>query len=502
LSEDQDIRQLLREGVEAARAGDKATARDRFEQVTELDESNEQAWFRLAAVVESDDERRVCLENVLHINPENERARQILDRLDARRQEASAGEEIIPGVPRRQFMLIAGGGGLAVVVLIVVILMLVISNGNRDAANQAATQAVLDSTTMAIAQTTDAAATQAAQEVIPTATRVSELPTEIPATETATATPAEVGLPPPPGDVRGRIVAWGGRDVLSNGALEPRLYQLQNSGEFSLISDDLGRDVRFAGSPDRVVYTRYFPSTFDFGLEAVNVNGTQVQFIQTLSMAIKAEQPDACSVANRVVFTGVPQGAAIDLSFDTETARQVFIIDLDVAAENTEGGSGIIQITNDDATYNYPTFSSDCSRVAVVRDDANSANAGADIYIIDVATRTLSAVTTDLTTFVETTPRWSPDGTQVIFAAASANDPANHDIVLVNADGSGVPSVLARTPADDILPVISPDGQYLAYSSNQENVYNIYISPLFDEQVWQLTNADDDVFVGGWMQDN
>ena len=132
MSEGQDIRQLLREGVEAARAGDKATARDLFEQVTELDESNEQAWFRLAAVVESDEERRVCLENVLHINPDNERAQQILDRLVARQEEASAGDDVIPGVSRSQFMLIAGGGGLAVIVLIVIILMaLVISNNNQ-----------------------------------------------------------------------------------------------------------------------------------------------------------------------------------------------------------------------------------------------------------------------------------------------------------------------------------------------------------------------------------
>ena len=502
MSESQDIRQLLREGVEAARAGDKAAARDLFEQVTELDESNEQAWFRLAAVVESDEERRVCLENVLHINPDNERARQILDRLDARQKQASGSDDVIPGVSRSQFTLIAGGGALVVIVLIAIVLILVASNNNQQAGEQRATQAIIDMTGAAVAEVTDVAATQAAQEVIATATRVSELPTEIPATETATATATEFRLPLPPGDVGGNIVAWGGRDVLSNDALEPRLYRLQDGGQFSVIGSELGRDVRFAGNANRIVYTRYFPSTFDFGLEAVNVNGTQTQFIQTISMAIGAEQPDACAVANRVVFTGVPEEGPTNLSFDTEPARQVFIVDLDRAAENSEDVSAIIRITNDEATYSYPAFSPDCNRVVVVRDDANSANAGADIYVIDVATRTVSAVTTDLTTFIETTPRWSPDGTQVIFAAAPETDPENHDIVLRNADGSGIPTLLARTPADDILPVISPDGQYLAYSSNQENVYNIYISPLFDEQVWQLTNDNDDVFVGGWMPEN
>ena len=502
MSEDQDIRQLLREGIEAARAGDKATARDRFEQVTELDESNEQAWFRLAAVVESDEERQVCLENVLHINPDNERARQILDRLEARQEEASSGDDIIPGVSRSQLMLIAGGGGLVVVVLLILVLVLVGNSNSQRAAEEQATQDSINATNVAFAQETEVAATQAAQEVLPTATRVSELPTEIPATETPTATPTEIRLPFPPADVRGSLVGWGGRDVLSNDALEPRLYRIQDAGEFSLISSDLGRDVRFANSSSRVIYTRYFPATFDFGIEAVNINGTQAEFIETISIAIKAEQPDACSVANRVVFTGVPEGGPTDSSFDIDPPRQVFIIDLDVAAENVEGNTGIIRLTNDEATYSYPAFSPDCNRVAVVRDDVNSAQAGADVYVIDVATRTLLAVTTDLTTFVETTPRWSPDGNQLIFAAAQANDQANHDIVLVNADGTGVPSVLVRTPADEILPVFSPDGQYLAYSSNQENVYNIYISPLVDEQVWQLTSADEDVFVGGWTQDN
>src|SRR5690606_38117347 len=100
-------RELMREGIEAARAGDKATARDRFEQVTELDENNEKAWFWLASVVESDEEKRVCLNNVLVINPDNERAQQILDRLN---REKAMEEEVIPGIPRRQLMMIAGGG--------------------------------------------------------------------------------------------------------------------------------------------------------------------------------------------------------------------------------------------------------------------------------------------------------------------------------------------------------------------------------------------------------
>jgi hypothetical protein len=45
----------------------------------EIDQYNEQAWLWLSAVVDSPEEQRTCLENVLAINPANERARQGLD---------------------------------------------------------------------------------------------------------------------------------------------------------------------------------------------------------------------------------------------------------------------------------------------------------------------------------------------------------------------------------------------------------------------------------------
>ena len=63
-------------------------ARGLFEQVVELDEKSEKGWFWLASVVESDEERRICLGNVLHINPNNERAKRALDTLQAKAKTA------------------------------------------------------------------------------------------------------------------------------------------------------------------------------------------------------------------------------------------------------------------------------------------------------------------------------------------------------------------------------------------------------------------------------
>lgn len=78
---DADIDRLYREGVAAIRAGDKATGRDKLMQVIEQDQMHEQAWLWLSAAVETNEDRIVCLENVLTINPANEVARRGLQKL-------------------------------------------------------------------------------------------------------------------------------------------------------------------------------------------------------------------------------------------------------------------------------------------------------------------------------------------------------------------------------------------------------------------------------------
>jgi len=70
-----EITDLLRQGIAAAKAGQNRRARDLLTQVIDRDEHNEQAWLWLSSVVESLDDRRLCLEQVLAINPGNVHAR-------------------------------------------------------------------------------------------------------------------------------------------------------------------------------------------------------------------------------------------------------------------------------------------------------------------------------------------------------------------------------------------------------------------------------------------
>ena len=61
----------LQEGINAVKSGESEQARALLQRVIEADERNEQAWLWLSGAVKTDEERRICLENVLTINPHN-----------------------------------------------------------------------------------------------------------------------------------------------------------------------------------------------------------------------------------------------------------------------------------------------------------------------------------------------------------------------------------------------------------------------------------------------
>jgi hypothetical protein len=76
-----ETNELLEQGIAALKAGHKAEARSLLMQVVEQDERNERAWLWLSGAVDTDEERRTCLENVLAINPNNGMARRGLEHL-------------------------------------------------------------------------------------------------------------------------------------------------------------------------------------------------------------------------------------------------------------------------------------------------------------------------------------------------------------------------------------------------------------------------------------
>jgi hypothetical protein len=91
-----ELEQWLQEGIIAAKAGRYEQARFRLLDVVEQDQTNETAWFWLYQVFERHDDKRICLENLLTINPGNEWAGQelinYLDPAEVAQYQAQAGK--------------------------------------------------------------------------------------------------------------------------------------------------------------------------------------------------------------------------------------------------------------------------------------------------------------------------------------------------------------------------------------------------------------------------
>ncbi|MCB9421844.1 MAG: hypothetical protein H6667_18735 [Ardenticatenaceae bacterium] len=77
----EDAAQQLKAGITAAKAGNREEALRLLMAVLRADEENETAWLWLSGVVASKKERRICLENVLTLNPDNQIAQRGLAKL-------------------------------------------------------------------------------------------------------------------------------------------------------------------------------------------------------------------------------------------------------------------------------------------------------------------------------------------------------------------------------------------------------------------------------------
>jgi len=86
---------LVQQAIAAFKAGQKDHSRNLLLQAIEVNEHHEQAWLWLSAVVDDLDEQQICLENVLALNPANERARKGLESVNRKiaERQARASEE-------------------------------------------------------------------------------------------------------------------------------------------------------------------------------------------------------------------------------------------------------------------------------------------------------------------------------------------------------------------------------------------------------------------------
>jgi hypothetical protein len=98
---DNDPEQILAQGIEAVKAGDRPRARELLARAIRLNPADDRAWLWLSGAVETDDDRRRCLERVLQLNPGNQAAQRGLAAMAPAASVAPAAVPPAPPTPAR-----------------------------------------------------------------------------------------------------------------------------------------------------------------------------------------------------------------------------------------------------------------------------------------------------------------------------------------------------------------------------------------------------------------
>ena len=121
-----------------------------------------------------------------------------------------------------------------------------------------------------------------------------------------------------------------------------------------------------------------------------------------------------------------------------------------------------------------PTFSPDGNEVAF----ASPRNGTTDIFIkaADGSGQIRSLATGEGSS--EGVPDWSRDGKYIVYFVDGPS--ASFDLGYLSLAENAKPALLFQTPFHENEPVISPDGRYVAYTSNESGRYEVYVN-LFPE---------------------
>ena len=173
--------------------------------------------------------------------------------------------------------------------------------------------------------------------------------------------------------------------------------------------------------------------------------------------------------------------------------------------------------------YRGPRISPDGSRLAISIADSG----GSDIWIYDLEGETLTRLTFDPA--ADTFPVWTPDGQRIVFASGRVGpspnlfwkaadgtgqverlttspnsqlprsfspdgkrlifrDAATRDLQVLSMEGEGTSQPLFQSQFDESKAMISPDGHWIAYESN-ESGRQIYVRPFpnVEDGKWQIS---------------
>lgn len=144
-------------------------------------------------------------------------------------------------------------------------------------------------------------------------------------------------------------------------------------------------------------------------------------------------------------------------------------------------GFGATKLTENTAYDSQPVFSAEGTQIAFNsrRDDGDGTDDW-DIYRMNAAGNNERKLTSDVfttNTVDDVEPYWFPNDTKIAFRRDEVN-PANSNIWALTLNENGSPATeqrLTTHAASDTLPAVSPNGNLIAFASDRDGDWEIYV---------------------------
>jgi dipeptidyl aminopeptidase/acylaminoacyl peptidase len=266
------------------------------------------------------------------------------------------------------------------------------------------------------------------------------------------------------------LVASGHRHEMTLFAMQPH-----NNGDRLLLN--YGTDQGASYSPDgtRIAFMNNYDG--DFEICVMNADGTGVKQLTKNSAldAYPSWSPDGAKIA----FTSNRDG------------------DFDVYVMNVNGSDQTNITSNDPASDDFPQWSPDGRFIAIETDRYGGVSA-ALITPDGMLQATIGSVA--YATFFDS---WSPDGQSLLVDSNSGGD---FDIYRYDLYGRGPlqwnlmqPKIVSDDTAVEGSAIWSPDGKQIAFSSNRDGDFEIYVMDAAGGSERQITHNNVDDIVEDWQ---
>ncbi len=196
--------------------------------------------------------------------------------------------------------------------------------------------------------------------------------------------------------------------------------------------------------------------------------------------------------AGTLTLSGDPVQVAGDVAFNPANGRASFDVSQSGALIFVQGAGGptgrgdvnngsvfgwrdrtgkTLAQAGDQGSYGDVDVSSDGTRIAFTRQDPGAS--GADIWVTDWQRNVTQKLTLDAADDIN--PVWSPDGQWIAFTSFRNG---NADVFVRRSNGDGQDMPLLDSPRDESVEDWSKDGSHIVYKLGQDGYEDLYVLPL------------------------